>query len=367
MSNEMMKYLDYVNDVSGKVLLGCDGFVDETYEIVEVRKSLSEFTPMKNLKQFGELLVERANGGVGLELVPKRRCEGGFGINTGRIAAILGIKPILPGLYGEKAIDPAFVEFEESCELISLGDPALTIALEFGDGKVLMSNLEAVSSLTWSDFETYFGEEKLKELFSGVDILGLGYWSLTADFDNFFKGFMKQYEADGVKPPRRMFFDFADIKKKSSECFMETLELIKQYNSKTPMTFSLNEHEVLELCSRIGVAVPDLSPATMPRVLTEARKKIGFDELVVHTPEFAAASSAADGEAHAMQERQSHVVRSAGAGDSFNGGYLCASLGDLPVKERLVMANAATAFFVTHATGPTREELIAQIEKASDR
>ncbi len=361
----MTKYADYINNISGNVLLGCDGFVDETYEIVEVRKSLSEFTPMGSLKQFGELLVERGEGGVGVELVPKRRCEGGFGINTGRIAAILGIKPILPGLYGKNAIDPAFVEFEESCELLSLGDPALTLAMEFDNGKLLMTNLEAVSSLTWDDFETFFGEEKLQELFSDLDILGLGYWSLTADFDGFFKGFMKQY--DTIKPPRRMFFDFADIKKKSSESFLKSLELIKQYNSKIPMTFSLNEHEVLELCSRIGVEVPELTPEAIASALTVARQKIGFDELVVHTPEFAAASSVADGEAFAMQERQSKVIRSAGAGDSFNGGYICASLGDLPIKERLVMANAATAFFVTHATGPTKEELIAQIEKASDK
>ena len=36
-------------------------------------------------------------------------------------------------------------------------------------------------------------------------------------------------------------------------------------------------------------------------------------------------------------------------------------------KERLVIANAVTAFFVTHATPPTKEELIAQIEKAADK
>ena len=168
----MKKYADFLHNISGKILLGCDGFVDETYEIVEVRKSQSEFTPMKKLKQFGELLVERADGGVGVELVPKRRCEGGFGINTGRVAACLGLKPCLPGLYGSQTIDPAYHEFEEICDLVSLGDPALTIALEFSDGKVLMSNLEAVSSLTWEDFKKHFGEEKLKELFSGVDILG---------------------------------------------------------------------------------------------------------------------------------------------------------------------------------------------------
>lgn len=361
----MTHYTDYLQSIRGKILLGCDGFVDETYEIVEVRKSPSEFEPMKKLRQFGELLVQRADGGVGVELVPKRRCEGGFAINTGRVAACLGLMPRLPGLYGGATIDPAYEQFKDICELASLGDPALTIALEFGDGKVLMSNLAAVSSLCWSDVKKHFGEKKLDELFSGVDILGLGYWSLTSNFDDLFEGFMKQYETR--TPPRRMFFDFADIKKKSSESFIRSLELIRSYNSKIPMVFSLNEHEVLELFTRLGIERPELAPAALCSALTVAREKIGFDELLVHTPDFAAASSAADGEAYALQERQSKIVRLAGAGDSFNGGYLCASLGTLPLKQRLVVANAVTAFFVTHGTPPNKEELLAQIEKASDK
>ncbi len=364
MSNKMKKYADFLHNLKGKILLGCDGFVDETYEIVQVRKSQTDFAPMKKLREFGELIVARGDGGVGVELVPKRRCEGGFAINTGRVAALLGLKPRLPGLYGGQSIDPAYVQFEKICELVSLGDPALTIALEFGDGKILMSNLEAVSNLNWSDFKKHFGEKKLQELFADVDILGLGYWSLTANFDDLFKGFMEQYTS--ITPPRRMFFDFADIKKKSSESFIKSLELIKSFNSKIPMTFSMNEHEALELFSRIGVERPELTPTAIASALTVARKKIGFDELVVHTSEFGCASNTTEGEAHAIQERQTNVIRLAGAGDSFNGGFLCASLSDLPLKERLVVANAVTAFFVTHATPPNKEELLAQIEKASD-
>jgi len=64
-----------------------------------------------------------------------------------------------------------------------------------------------------------------------------------------------------------------------------------------------------------------------------------------------------------MQAFQKNVIRTAGAGDSFNGGYVSASLGFLNLKERLVVANAATAFFVTHATAPTKLELIEQIGK----
>ncbi|MGB0417043.1 MAG: PfkB family carbohydrate kinase [Coraliomargarita sp.] len=367
MSKDMNKYADYIKSMSGNIMLGCDGFVDETYQIVEERKSQTDYSTIENLKSFGELIVERSGGGVGVEIIPKRRCEGGFGINTGRIPACLGLKPVLPGLYGANTIDPAYEEFVDVCDLTSLGDPALTLAFEFDNGKLLMSDLGAVSNLEWADFEKVYSAEQIKELFTDVDILGLGYWSLTANFDDLFKGFMKQYEDGSIRPPKRMFFDFADIKKKSAEAFLQSLEMIQAYNSKIPMTFSLNHHEIMELCTRIGVECAEASPEAILAALPIAREKIGFDELVVHTPDFAAASRVGEGEALAMQERQTNVVRLAGAGDSFNGGYICSCLGDLPIKERLVIANATTAFFVTHGTGPNKDQLIAQIEKASDK
>ncbi len=358
-------YQKYLRNLSGKILLGCDGFVDETYELVKERTSATTYTPYNHLKGFGELILERADGGVGLELMPKRRCEGGFAINTGRIAGCLGLNPVLPGLYGQTTIDPAYEDFQDICQLISLGDPGLTIALEFADGKILMSDIQAVSTLTWPRIAEHIGATKLAEIFKDVDIIGLGYWSLTTHFDEILEGFMGECRKN--RAPRRMFFDFADIKKKSKPSFLASLDLIRSHNQTIPATFSLNEHEVMELFTRVGVSCADVSPASIVGALALAREKVGLDELVVHTPDFAAASSASEGEAVALQEKQSKVIRLAGAGDSFNGGYLCASLGDLPLKQRLVMANATTAFFVTHATGPNKDQLLAQIAKASDR
>jgi sugar/nucleoside kinase (ribokinase family) len=279
------------------------------------------------------------------------------------VAAFLGLRPTLTGLYGRTDIDPAFDEFTDNCNLISLGDPALTIVLEFSDGKVLMSALKSVANLTWKDFETHFGESDLRDLFAGVDILGLGYWSLTPDFDHFLTGFVSQYESGKV--PRRMFFDFADITKKSKEAFSESLALLSRFNEKIPMTLSLNEHESAELFLRFNLPWKE-EPEHIVSHLRMLRGELGIDEVVIHTPHFAAASHSDDGEGYARQEHQKNVIRTAGAGDTFNGGYLCASLGELPIKQRLVIGNAATAFFVTHATAPTPKELLAQIEKASD-
>lgn len=364
MSFDIKKYAEYINNVSGKVLLGCDGFVDEVYQIVDVRKSLADFTSMDDMKVFGELIVKRSGGGLGLEISPKRRCSGGFTPNTGRVAAFLGLKPTLVGLYGLKEIDPAFEEFKENCNLISLGDSAVTLVFEFLNGKVLLSDLKAVANFTWKDFVAFFTENELHEMFAEVDIVGLGYWSLTPDFDNFLRGIVSRYET--TSPPKRMFFDFADIKKKSNESFFESLKLIKEFNNRIPMTMSLNEHEGADLFSRFNIACKE-EPVGVASDLTFVRKEIGIDELVVHTPYFAAASSSREGEGFAMQDFQTKVIRTAGAGDSFNGGYISASLGELDLEERLVIANAATSFFVTHAAAPTKQELIDQIEKSANK
>lgn len=358
------RYKEFIDTVDGKILLGCDGFVDEVYEIVEVRQNLNEFKPMSDMGSFGELVSKRAGGGLGLEIVGKRRCSGGFTPNTGRVGAFLGLRPCLMGLYGETAIDSAFEEFHDNSELISLGDPALTVVLEFSNGKVLLSALKTVAHLTWADCQASLGEEKLDALFAGVDILGLGYWSLTPDFDEFVKGFVGRY--DTGRTPKRMFFDLADVNKRSHESLVESLELLRSVNRTIPCTISFNEHEGAELFSRHGMESVE-EPRQMAADLARLRDKLEVDELVIHTPEFAVASHATEGEAFAMQEFQTNVIRTAGAGDSFNGGYLCASLGQLSLKERLVIANATTSFFVTHATAPTKEQLLAQIEKARDK
>ena len=359
---DMKRFADYIGNVSGKLLFGCDGFVDEVYRIVDVRRSLTDFSSMDDMKDFGELIVKRSGGGLGLEISPKRRCSGGFTPNTGRVAAFLGLKPTLIGLYGLKEIDPAFDEFKENCNLVYLGDPAVTLVFEFSNGKVLLSDLKAVANFTWKDFVEFFTPKELDEMFAGIDIVGLGYWSLTPDFDNFLKGIVSRYEK--TSPPKRMFFDFADIKKKSKESFFESLKLLKEFNNKIPMTMSLNEHEGADLFSRFNIACKE-EPGTIASDLTIVRKEIGIDELVIHTPYFAVASSSSEGEGFAMQDFQSNVIRTAGAGDTFNGGYISACLGDLELKERLILANAATSFFVTHATAPTKQEMLEQIEKAT--
>jgi len=81
-----------------------------------------------------------------------------------------------------------------------------------------------------------------------------------------------------------------------------------------------------------------------------------LDELIVHTPDWAAGASASEGAAFVPQNRCEQPVKTTGAGDNFNGGYMAANLGcgdeKLTLPERLHVANLTTGYYVRN--GHTR-------------
>ena len=59
------------------------------------------------------------------------------------------------------------------------------------------------------------------------------------------------------------------------------------------------------------------------------RKKTGLDELIVHTPYFAAIASNSEGAAAVQQNYCANPVRTTGAGGTLSGGYMSVCLKDL--------------------------------------
>jgi sugar/nucleoside kinase (ribokinase family) len=152
-----------------------------------------------------------------------------------------------------------------------------------------------------------------------------------------------------------LFFDFADITMRGAEDMKETFRLLSGYNPPIQKTISLNEHEAALLFSCYGEKLSgDMEAAALSA--EKVRAKIGFDELIIHTPHFAAAASKT--ETAAVKQRYcENPVRTAGAGDSFNGGYISACCTSLSLAQRLTVANATTYFFVANGYPPSRNRL----------
>jgi len=356
---DSQKIANALDGINAKITMFADGFIDEVWEIVNARASLSDFSVYSKMNQFADRITGSGSGGVGLELIKKRRAFGGFTANIGYQTARLGVDTTMVGVFGKDSLDPIFEPVGEICRVLSLDNAAVTHVFEFDDGKILMSDMEAVQYITWSSIIEKLGEENVKSMLTQSAVIGVGYYSLLPAFDEIVENVCKLLPNDDIA--RRFFFDFADFRKKDEASLGITLDLLKTLNSKMPITLSLNEHEAAALYTKFGETL-DNKKVPLHEKLEIVRAQLGFDELVVHSPHYAAAALAGEQPVFLEAVYNEKPVRSAGAGDSFNGGYLAARLAGLSISERLHVANASVSYFLKTGVFPTSNEMISQIK-----
>jgi len=340
-----------------KIAMFADGYVDEVWEIVKSRTSRYDYTLYGQMTQFAERIISSGTGGVGLELVKKRRAFGGFTANIGYAAARLGVDTTMVGVYGKENLDPIFEPVQDICKVISMGDPAITHVFEFEDGKILMSHMEAVQDVDWKKIVDTLGMEKLLEMVTGSDLLGVGYWSNLPAFDEILTQLCEILPQENKS---RFFFDFADFLKKDQSTLLHTLGILKSLNSKAPMTLSVNEHEAAALFAMYNETL-DEKGRPISEKAEYVRTQLGLDEFVVHTPQYAVAAACGEEAALVNNRFCEKPIRSAGAGDTFNGGYIAARLAGLGIVERLRVANAAVSYFLRNAQFPCLGDMLGQM------
>jgi len=352
------KIIDGLHRQTGTLTMFADGFIDEQWSLVHSRISMDDVTLIGKMTQFADRINAVGSGGMGIELIKKRVVFGGFTANIGNAAAALGVNTVMAGLFGEGEIAPVFEELQKISRMITLGEPSITHALEFDDGKILMTNMEAVLGMRWSRIVDVLGMEEIKNMIKASDIIGVGYWSLMPAFDEIVEQLCAIIPQDGKN--RRFFYDFADFSRRDRDSLVKTLNMLKGLNKKVPMTLSVNEHEAAVLYSLSNETFDDKGRSIAEKTET-VRQQIGLDELVIHTPYFAAAASGTGGAAMIPQIFVKKPVRTAGAGDTFNGAYITAALAGLNVAERLHTANASVTFFLNNGYAPNRNRLIDEV------
>jgi len=348
-----------MNAPGGKVLLGIDGYIDEVWLVVLSRSSRENYRLFEKMADLGESIMKCGGGGYSNEILRKRRTYGGFTANTGKAVSRLGVTIEMLGMFGSKGVDPVFQEFAEKNKLISVGEPGISTIYEFTDGKIMFPYVNEIMGFTWDSLIKAFDENELKKLYLDADVIAMGYWSLFPAFDEI----VEKLCGFGLNKTKRqrMFFDFADIRKSERTPLDKTLAMLAELNKGVPMTLSLNEHEAALLYSYHGEAL-DQREAPDAVKAEKIRAAAGLNELVVHTPYYAASVSAADGYAVVKQHYCEAPVITTGAGDNFNGGYLAAMLKGLPPAARLMTANATTYLYVSRGYSPELSEVLEELK-----
>ena len=350
---DVNKIINHIKNVKSNIVIGIDGYVDEVWQIINTRSSLTDFSVYSRMSDFGERILRCGAGGLANEIVQKRVSYGGFTGNTGNAVRALGIRPIMLGMFGKNGLNPVFGKFTEDAELISIGDPAVCHIYEFEDGKIMLPYTKAILTLSWETLTASLTPETLSSIFSEADVIALGYWTNMHDFDNIVINISGLARAN---KPRRLFLDLADINKRDAASLEMTLTVLKELGKTLPVTLSLNEHEAALLFSRRNEDF-NADAAAVEKTADIVRRRLGFDEIVIHTPRFAAIASEKEGTASIKQIFCEKPVKTAGAGDTFNGGYLASLSGGLNLKERLALANAASGYYVGNGEAPRPNDL----------
>ena len=351
----------YFQTNKAKVTLGIDGFVDEVWQVVSVRTSPTEYVLYDKMRDFAKSVYDVGAGGYGNEVIRKRRSHGGFTAHTGEAVDQLGLNLTLVGMFGKDKMDPVYEVFNEYCKVFSVGDTGLCPTLEFKDGKLLLPYSEPIVNVDWAQLEAAMTMAQLKEAYENADIIGLGYWSMLNHFNELVSNMCKLSK----NPDARMFFDFADIRKRDKQALLDTLQMLSELNDKIPMILSLNEHEAGILYSYMGKEFDWKAPEKADQDIEYIRQLVGLSELVIHTPYFAVAATAAEGTAVVSQRHCESPVQTTGAGDNFNGGYISASAqkGGLNLSERLIVANATSGCYLRTGVSPTPDALMVELRQ----
>jgi len=352
----------YFAQENGKITLCIDGFVDEVWQILEKRLNRSTFSLYSKVQDFAKAVYDSGSGGYSNEIIRKRRGYGGFTGNTGKAVGRLGGNPTIVGMFGKDTIDPAFHGHQELAKLITVGNPAICHVFEFNDGKIMLPYVEETMDFNWDTLKTAQPWETLKAAFVDCDIAAMGYWAYIPSFDEIVLNICENFLVNGCC--KRLFFDFADIRKRDRQALEQTLELLAQLNLRIPMSLSLNEHEAVLLFSYMGRNFDWKSPEKSEDDIGHVRQKIGLDELIVHTPYFAVAATKTEGIATALQQYCENPIITAGAGDHFNGGYIAASVrqGQLSLYDRLMVGNATTSSYIRNGFSPDVNGLLRELE-----
>lgn len=331
------------------VLLGIDGIIDQVWQIVKKREGKNYFL-FQHLKEFGQDLVDRNDGGISFELIKRRSSLGGFTANTGHALGSLGIKTTLLGMFGREKIDPHFLKLKEHSTLISLGDPVVANVYEFHDGKILLPHLENLLELDREMVMEKVGE--LKDLFLGVGVFSLGYWSNMPAFNQILLHFTQYFT---LHNPQYLFFDPGNLTKRTKGELVETLRILKDLAKRYPITLSLNLHEAKTFHRFLGGQSQEVDFLPLQELL-------GLTWLVVHSPLKAILYSQED-YISLQQDLLNNPVRTTGAGDTFNAGLIAGHILKLSPLNRLALAIALARIYVQKGIISGRGEVLAKLEE----
>lgn len=334
------------------VLAGVDGYVDSLYSLVARRDDVDHFNTMASMKELAAKITEVAGSSCNVERVLKKHIGGGFGPNIARCLGSLGAPVDLVGCLG--APDGIFTSnLPATVRCHSLGPPGATCALEFTDGKVMLTDFGPVNDVSWDLVCKAIGRDQLVAMMNRARAIGQGHWALVPRLHEIWDAWIKDVFPSMQCKGKVFFVDPADMSKRSRADVGRMLgQLASIEAAGFTVVLSANDKEAIQLAAAIEGARPISAFQDYYTAGQDMVDRAGIHAVVIHSPHFATFSTRT-GTVHVKEGFTRNPRFTTAAGDHFNGGLLAALVsGAFDTGEALVIANACTACFVRTGVSP---------------
>jgi sugar/nucleoside kinase (ribokinase family) len=341
-----------------RAFVGFDGFVDTIVTPVGLRTGAGEnFTPLSTIPEFGARVLGAAGKSTNIELYPRMEKLGGNGPIMANALLAAGTKITYVGALGKALIHPVFQDLSRSAHVISLCDPATTLAIEFGDGKLMLGQMRSLDDITLEKIIETTGEASLHETLASASLIALVNWTMIPSMSAIFEGLLENVLPALSGHDRLFFFDLADPEKRSLADLVEALDLISRFEKFGRVTLGLNLKEAQQVSVALGFAPTEANDESAVRqIATDVRRKLGVAMVVIH-PRESAACATADGSAWVPGPYIAKPLVTTGAGDHFNAGFSIGQLLGFSPTACLGMGVCTSGYYVRTGFSPSLDDL----------
>jgi len=339
------------------VAIGFDGFVDEMIQVVGERRSLTDFSAVGTITDFGALISRAAGHSSLREIVVTAVHCGGCAINMGDGLAALGVPVDAFATLGEPAhasFHPVTTRFRSTH---SWGrEPGRTLAFEFQDGKVMFSSVAQLAAFTPEWVAGLLATGTYAAACASAGLIALTDWTLYPHMTAVWSLLQREVYSQLTHRPA-FFIDLVDPSSRAHADIRGMFDVLAGFERTGPLTLGLNGNEANILARLLDLpACTEAAPASSLALAHALRTRLHLSEVVIHHIKSAAVAGP-DGDATLLGPYCAQPKKSTGAGDRFNAGYALALLLGLSATERLTCAAAASGYFVREARSANLAEL----------
>lgn len=349
-----------------RAFVGLDGFVDEIVHVVDTREHAESFQRLPTIQKLSARVAGAAGKSTNIELVNQRTKLGGNGPILANALARLGVKVTYLGALGYPVMHPVFNEFARRAQVHSIADPGHTDALEFEDGKLMLTKSAHFSEITWHNVQARFGRDKFISLFSTVELVAFVNWTMIPYMSDLWAALLQEFCPSPTAARRTIFFDLADPEKRTSRDILRALELISKFESYFEVILGVNEKEACEISEVLGIKTTDRSPRGLCALGEQIQKKLRLSTVVVHPVAFALAC--ANGVACMVDGPfVEKPLITTGAGDHFNAGFCLGKLLGFDNAASVLLGVTTSGFYVRTAQSPSIDDLVSMLRQWPER